>query len=150
MQGRRAGLISRFLADGIDLFVVFASLAGVYLAFAGVRFLVRPRAFTWPELSALHLGSLGWLLLIAYLTIGWANTGRTFGKTVLGLRVVEADGSRLRLWRAFLRAVLCAGVPIGLFWCAVSQRNASVQDLLVRSTVVYDWEPRLPEGLDAS
>ena len=150
MQGRRAGLISRFLADGIDLCVVFVSLAAIYLAFAGVRFVVRPRDFTWPELSALNLGTLGWIGLIAYLTIGWANTGRTFGKTVLGLRVVEGDGSRLRLWRALLRATLCAAFPVGLFWCVISRRNASVQDLLVRSTVVYDWEPRLPAGLEAA
>jgi uncharacterized RDD family membrane protein YckC len=150
MQGRRAGVISRLLADGIDLLVVIGSLGGVYLAIAGFRFLVRPRAFTWPELSALSLGTLGWLLLIAYLTVGWANTGRTFGKTVLGLRVVDAEGSRPHLGRAFVRALLCAAVPIGLFWCVVSYRNASVQDILVRTTVVYDWEPRLPPGLETT
>ena len=150
MQGRRAGVASRFLADGIDLVVVLASVAGVYLAFAGFKFLVRPRAFTWPEPSALNLGTLGWVILIAYLTIGWANTGRTFGKTVLGLRVVEADGSPPHLWRAFVRALLCAAFPIGLFWSAVSRRSASVQDLLVRTTVVYDWEPRLPPGLETT
>jgi uncharacterized RDD family membrane protein YckC len=150
MQGRRAGVASRFLADGIDLVVVLASVAGVYLAFAGFKFLVRPRAFAWPEPSALNLGTLGWIILIAYLTIGWANTGRTFGKTVLGLRVVGADGSPPHLWRAFVRALLCAAFPIGLFWSAVSRRSASVQDLLVRTTVVYDWEPRLPPGLETT
>lgn len=150
MQGRRAGVISRVLADGIDLVVVLASLAGTYLVIAAARFLVRPRAFTWPELSALNLGTLGWILLVAYLTIGWANTGRTFGKTVLGLRVIDTGGGRPRLRRAFVRAVLCAVFPIGLFWCVVSHRNASVQDLLVRTAVVYDWEPRLPVGLETT
>jgi uncharacterized RDD family membrane protein YckC len=149
MQGRRAGVISRFLADAIDLMVVLASLVTIYFVIAGIRFLIRPRAFTWPELSALNLGTLGWILLIAYLTIGWANTGRTFGKTVLGLRVVDVDGTRLPFWRSLARAVLCAAVPIGLFWCVVSGRNASVQDLIVRSEVVYDWEPRLPVDHDA-
>jgi hypothetical protein len=50
----------------------------------------------------------------------------------------------LPLWRAFVRAVLCALFPIGLFWSAVSTRNESVQDLLVRTTVVYDWGLKLP------
>lgn len=150
MQGRHAGVISRLLADGIDLAVVLASLVGVYLGFAGLKFLVRPRAFTWPEPSALNLGTLGWILLIGYLTIGWAVTGRTFGKTVLGLRVVEAEGSRPHLWRAFARAMLCAVFPIGLLWCVVSHRNASLQDLIVRTTVVYDWEPRLPPELETT
>ncbi len=150
MQGRRAGVISRFLADSIDLMVMVVSLTAIYFVVAGFRFLLRPRAFTWPELSALNLGTIGWMLLIAYLTIGWTNTGRTFGKKVLGLRVVDAEGKRLRLWRAFLRAVLCAMFPIGLFWCVISSRNASVQDLLVRSEVVYAWEPRLPAEHEGS
>ena len=150
MQGRRAGVISRLLADAIDVAVVLASLVAIHFAVAGIRFLIRPRAFTWPELSVLNHATFGWILLIAYLTVGWANTGRTLGKSVLGLRVVEANGTRLALWRAFLRALLCAALPIGLFWCAVSARNASLQDLLVRTTVLYDWEPGLPAEHDGS
>jgi len=42
------------------------------------------------------------------------------------------------------RALVCAALPIGLFWCVVSAKNASIADLLARSCVVYDWEPRLP------
>jgi uncharacterized RDD family membrane protein YckC len=144
MQGQRAGIVSRFLADAIDLLVIVVAVVGVYLAVSGVRFLLHPRRFTWPEASALNLGTLGWLLLIAYLTIGWANTGRTFGKSVLGLRVVSSKDTGLPLWRAFARAALCALFPIGLFWSAISSRNGSVQDLLVRTTVVYDWRPRPP------
>lgn len=145
MQGQRAGVISRFLADAIDLGVIVAAVISVYFALAGVRFLWRPRLFTWPEPSTLNLGTLWWILLIVYLTVGWANTGRTFGKTVLGLRVVDGKGARLRFPRAFGRALLCAAFPIGLFWSALSRRNASIQDLIVRSTVLYDWEPRLPQ-----
>jgi uncharacterized RDD family membrane protein YckC len=144
MQGRRAGVISRFLADAIDLAVVLGALVGIYFVVAGARFVLHPRKFTWPELSGLNLVALGWVLLFAYLAIGWGNTGRTLGKTVLGLRVVSAAGDRLHFSRAALRSLLCVAFPIGLFWCVVSARNASVADMLVRSSVVYDWEPRLP------
>jgi len=144
MQGERAGIVSRFLADAIDLLVIVAAVVGAYFAVSGVRFLLSPRRFTWPEASSLNLGTLGWILLIAYLTIGWANTGRTFGKSVLGLRVVSSDHSGVPLWRSFVRAVLCALFPIGLFWSAVSSSNESIQDLIVRTTVVYDWGPKLP------
>lgn len=144
IQGQRAGIVSRFLADAIDLVVVIVAVVGVYLAVSVVRFLLHPRRFTWPEASSLTLGALGWILLIAYLTIGWATTGRTFGKNVLGLRVVSSRDAGLPFWRAFGRAVLCALFPIGLFWSVVSSRNESVQDLLVRTTVVYDWGPKLP------
>jgi len=144
MQGQRAGVVSRFIADAIDLLLIVAAVVGVYFAISAARFLLHPRQFTWPEVSALHLGALGWILLIAYLTIGWANTGRTWGKSVLGLRVVSSRDAGLPLWRAFVRASLCALFPIGLFWSAVSSRNESVQDLILRTTVVYDWGPRLP------
>ena len=144
MQGRRAVVVSRVMADAIDFGIVLATLVGVYLGVAATRFLLHPRRFTWPEPSTLNLVTLGWLLLVAYLTIGWANTGRTFGKTVLGLRVVGRNGERLPFARALGRALTCAALPIGLFWCVVSARNASIADLLVRSCVVYDWEPRLP------
>jgi uncharacterized RDD family membrane protein YckC len=144
MQGQRAGIVSRFLADAIDLLVVVTAVVGVYFAVSGIRFLLRPRRFSWPEVSTLRLGTLGWILLIAYLTIGWANTGRTWGKGVLGLRVVSSRDAGLPLWRAFVRATLCALFPIGLFWSAVSGRNESIQDLLVRTSVVYDWGPKLP------
>ncbi len=144
MQGQRAGVVSRFLADAIDLLVILAAVVGVYFALSAARFLLHPRQFSWPEASALYLGMLGWILLIVYLTIGWAGTGRTWGKSVLGLRVVSSHDVGLPLWRAFVRAFLCALFPIGLFWSAVSRRNESVQDLLVRTTVVYDWGPKLP------
>ena len=144
LQGQRAGIVSRFLADAIDLLVIVVAVIGVYFAVSAVRFLLHPRRFSWPEASALNLTALGWLLLVAYLTIGWANTGRTFGKSVLGLRVVSSRDAGLPLWQAFVRAGLCALFPIGLFWSAVSGRNESVQDLLVRTTVVYDWGPKLP------
>jgi uncharacterized RDD family membrane protein YckC len=37
-----------------------------------------------------------------------------------------------------LRAVLCTIVPIGLFWVGLSRDNRSVQDLLLRTSVVHD------------
>ena len=144
MQGRRAGVVSRVMADAIDFGIVLAALVGVYIAVAATRFLLHPRQFTWPEPSNLNLFTFGWLLLVAYLAIGWANTGRTLGKTILGLRVVDRDGERLPFARALGRAITCAAFPIGLFWCVVSAKNSSIADLLVRSCVVYDWEPRLP------
>jgi hypothetical protein len=36
--------------------------------------------------------------------------------------------------------------PIGLLWVLVSRKNASVQDLIVRSAVVYYWSYLPPTG----
>jgi hypothetical protein len=57
---------------------------------------------------------------------------------------VTSREAHLPLWRSFVRAVLYAFFPIGLFWSAVSSRRESVQDLMVRTHVVYDWRPGLP------
>jgi hypothetical protein len=29
--------------------------------------------------------------------------------------------------------------PAGLLWCAVNARNRSLQDIVMRTSVVYDW-----------
>jgi uncharacterized RDD family membrane protein YckC len=123
MQGQRAGIVSRFMAEAIDLLVVIAAVIAIHLTVSGLAFLLHPRDFTWPEVTLLTHGTLGWILLIAYLTIGWNATGRTFGKHLLGLRLVTSRDARLPPWRSFVRATLYAAFPIGLFWSAVSSRQ---------------------------
>jgi uncharacterized RDD family membrane protein YckC len=48
----------------------------------------------------------------------------------------------MSLRRSFARAVLYVLFPAGLLWVLVSRRNASLQDLLVGTVVVYDWAYR--------
>jgi hypothetical protein len=38
--------------------------------------------------------------------------------------------------------VLCVLFPLLLFWAVVDRHRRSVQDLLVRTSVVYDWKVR--------
>jgi uncharacterized RDD family membrane protein YckC len=142
LQGHRAGLVSRLVADAIDLLLVLIGVGAVYLGVAAARFLIAPRRFTWPSPGSVTIAVLGWGLLIVYLTFSWNGTGRSAGKQVMGLRVRRREGGGLGLGQAFLRAVLCAVFPIGLFWSLFSRDNASVQDLLVGTKVVYDWLPR--------
>ncbi len=92
--------------------------------------------------------SAGLATYVLYATIAWSTVGRTYGCHVMGLRVVSRRGRRVHLLVALARAVLCALFPIGLLWCAVSRTQRSVQDLLLRTTVIYDWNPR-GDGGDA-
>jgi uncharacterized RDD family membrane protein YckC len=132
--------VSRFIADAIDGFVTLLAVAGVYFASALVRLLWRPRRFTWPDPGVMRLTLIWWVLLVVYLTIAWTTSGRSLGKRVLGLRVVNGRGDRLGFPTASLRALFCAVFPIGLFWAAVSRRSRSVQDIVLRTSVVYDWQ----------
>lgn len=145
-QGRRAGVVTRLIASAIDALVVGATLVIGYATFAVVVFIINPRTFEFPETSLwLSLGA-GFVVLVVYLTASWSVSGRTYGCQVMALRVVNHQGRRLRPAGALLRALCCAVFPIGLLWCAVSPKNRSLQDVLLRTEVIYDWQPRPPSG----
>ncbi|MDQ1633343.1 MAG: hypothetical protein QOJ32_152 [Frankiaceae bacterium] len=139
-RGQPAGVISRSLAGGVDLALVVTVGVSMYLGYSGLRFLWNPRDF--------HFGSLHWLvavvvegtLLAVYLTACWATSGRTYGDRVLALRVTDANGDRLHVVHALARAVLCVVIPLGLFLSALTATKRSLSDVLLRTTVRYDWE----------
>jgi uncharacterized RDD family membrane protein YckC len=78
--------------------------------------------------------------------VGWSTTGRTYGKHLLGLRVVNHDGQRLRIVGAAVRATFCLVFLIGFLWVAVSGQNRSIQDMVLRTSVIYDWTRRNAPG----
>jgi uncharacterized RDD family membrane protein YckC len=143
-QGLRAGIVSRLLANTIDAGVLVVVLGALYLAVAAGLFLLRPASFDFPTLPFRGVLLLGGVILVVYLTLSWVATGRTYGDRVLGLRVVNRRGDRLGYTAALLRALACVVFPLGLFWIVVSTANLSLQDLVLRTSVVYDWELRTP------
>ena len=140
---RPAGIVTRILAALIDGVVVAALTGAVFGAVVAGLFVVNPVSFRWPHglLAEASLVTVG--VAVGYLTVGWAIAGRTVGGAVLGVRVVANGGGRLGWTRSACRALLCVLVPLGLLWAAVSARRRSVQDLVVRSTVLYDV-PKVP------
>lgn len=142
-QGQPAGLVSRSIANVIDGLLVGAVLVLGYVGLNAVTFVADPQNFTFID------PSLGWIVLwtlwltVLYFTGAWAITGRTYGCHLMGLRVVGRRGGRVRPLVALARAVLCVVLPVGLLWCAVSPRERSLQDVLLRTSVVYDWRPRV-------
>jgi uncharacterized RDD family membrane protein YckC len=132
------------VAAAIDGVVVVLVLLLGYGAVAVLLFLLDPRGFTAPDVGLLF--SLAWAfgVLVVYETLAWWLTGRTYGDLVLGLRVVNFRGERLRLPGAFARALFTAFFPIGILWVAISRENRSVHDVVLRTSVVHDWQPRGP------
>jgi uncharacterized RDD family membrane protein YckC len=144
-QGRRAGVVSRTMAMVIDIIYV-AALAGIiYAGYVGFRFLRSPVRFTWPKTTFPVFLIVAMIMAVIALTIAWSSLGRTMGMRIMGLRIQTNKGERMRIGRSFLRAVTCVLFPLALFWSAVSKRNASVHDLVFRTSVIYDWESRVPE-----
>ncbi len=138
MQGGRAGIVSRGLADVIDLVAVVLIALLILLVASAVRALFS-RSLEFVSVPQPGRAALAALLLVAYLGYGWGLEGRTLGKTVMGLRVVGDDGADLSPARGLMRALLYLVFPPGFLWSAVSGRNASLQDLVLRTSVVHDW-----------
>ena len=138
-QGLRAGVVSRSVAGAIDYALVAASTVGTYVGIVVLLFLLNPRDFTPVSWSFGEFLLLGFVYMIGYLTASFATTGRTIGDRLMGLRVVGRKGSRVRWVPALLRAGFCAVFPVGLFWCAISHENRSVQDIVLRTSVIHEW-----------
>jgi uncharacterized RDD family membrane protein YckC len=109
------------------------------VAWAVLLFLLDPRDYTFPSWPFLYFLVIGFFYLVVYLWIAFATNGRTLGAGVMGVRVVGRKGRKMRWIPALLRAGFCAVFPVGLFWCAVSRENRSVQDIVLRTSVIHDW-----------
>src|SRR6478672_3096710 len=136
---RPAGIVTRVAAMGVDMAVVVIIGATLYFLVAGARLVWTPTTFEWP--TAPFWGSLGFELVLAvlYLAGSWAMTGRSYGDSLLGLRVLSSR-RRIPGWSlSFVRAVFCVFVPVGVCCVAVSPGRRSIQDVVLRTMVVYDW-----------
>jgi uncharacterized RDD family membrane protein YckC len=142
LQGRRAGVVTRALAAGVDAAIVGVTLVGLYLGYAGLIFLLDPRTFSWPDTQLFRSVLVAAALMFLYLTAAWAVSGRTYGNLLMGLRVVGAFGGDVGWPRAALRAAAYIVFPIGLLWVAIDRRDRSLQDRLLATAVVHDWRPR--------
>ena len=147
----RAGVVTRSLAAGVDVIAVVLLAVLLDLTAAGVRFVWSPVNFRWPRLETEVVVVVLLCVAVLYLTVAWATTGRTYGGRLLGLRVLSVRGELLGWTRSFLRALASVLWPVGLLWSGVSRSRSSVQDLVLRTVVVYDAHPYLaPHALAPS
>jgi uncharacterized RDD family membrane protein YckC len=137
-QGERAGIVSRLLANSLDFAILLLILGAVYFGWSAVLFLRRGSAFRFPTVSYANVYVVGVIVFSLYFAFSWWSTGRTYGDHVLGLRVVNRRGDRLGFFVSLVRAVLCVHFPFLLFWAVVN--NRSVQDVVLRTSVIYDWQ----------
>jgi uncharacterized RDD family membrane protein YckC len=142
-QGSRAGIGSRLLADLVDLVALILIAVVLLVVAGGVRSLWTGSFDVRPPPSPTR-GILAGLLFLAYFGYGWGLNGRTLGKILVGLRAVGVDGGDLSPWRGLTRAALYILVLPGFLWILVSRRNASIQDLVLRTAVIHDWGPGAP------
>lgn len=158
-QGERAGLVSRAVAAFLDFLLIFAIVLGTIAVIWMLSFIVAPinpadlsgsaavqtvadRQRRIPQVGLMIV--YGYVLNVLYWTAFWALSGRTVGNLLMGLRVVNRKGDHPGWLLSLLRAMFCTIFPVGLLWVAVSKSNRSVQDTVLRTSVIYDWVVGIP------
>jgi uncharacterized RDD family membrane protein YckC len=145
-QGEYAGPVTRVLAYAVDA----ATSVIVFTVTVAVTFflidLVAKVDVDPDDIPAWVSGLLfaGWLFV--YFGGSWAASGKTAGMALLGLRVVNRDGSALDPWRGLVRAPALAlslmTFGLGLIGIVIGKEHRGLQDVLAGSVVVYDWDAR--------
>lgn len=145
VQGHYAGSITRLAAYAIDsVAITVLFVVGVRVVEYGVA-TVTGLDFRLSETPVLGAASFAiWALL--YYAYPLAVSGRTLGKAVIGLKVVQDDGEPLR-WRAavvrvvvFPLSFLIFGVGLALILLRSDRR--ALHDLIAGTAVVYAWDAR--------
>lgn len=138
---RPAGIITRGTAAVIDLAVVGVLMASIFIGWTFVRLMLDPQSFTFHTPAVVMSISALIAISVAYLTLCWATTGRTVGAIMMGIRLISPRKGPMRWPLAALRALWCVLFSVGLFWVIVDRRRRSIQDIFLRTAVVYDWQP---------
>jgi uncharacterized RDD family membrane protein YckC len=146
LQGQYAGSVSRFLAFLVDqLLIALLFAAGAWLSVSALEVVVG-RSVTVPSwFVAVCYASWAFVYVAAQL----AATGRTVGKALLGLMVVEAGGESLRVRDALVRTLvfplsfLLFGV--GFLLGLIRRDRRELHDLIAGTAVVYAWDASTAE-----
>ena len=139
---RFAGFWIRVLAWVVDSIIL--SVVGVALTF-GAGFVVGALGSNLPSLQNFLVpivAATSFLLPAIYLLVGWARSGRTFGKMLCGIRIVCENGAPLGFGGALVRLlgymlsslIFC----IGYLMVAFTDRKRGLHDMVAGTVVVYD------------
>jgi uncharacterized RDD family membrane protein YckC len=143
LQRHSAGSVSRFLAFLVDQFlagILFAT--GLTLMSAALQVVIGVDFDTQADSTLVSLAYLSWHFL--YHAGSLAATGRTIGKAVLGLLVVQKDGHKLAGWAPVVRTIafpisfLIFG--IGLLMGLFRRDRRELHDLIAGTAVIYAWD----------
>jgi uncharacterized RDD family membrane protein YckC len=132
-----AGPITRFLAFSVDLAAI-ALISQLLGQFVLITSIFNPDVALAVRTVSYFAVSIGYSILLE-----WIWRGQTLGKRVLNIRVIDADGYRLRpaqiVIRNLLRVVdlLPALYAVGGVSCLVSKKYQRIGDFAANTIVVY-------------
>lgn len=148
ITGQYAGPVSRTLAFIADFWIVIGS----YTIFsAGVAWLANLGGVT---IDISRNGTVWGLIFLAlfalsYWSIGLALSGKTIGKSIMGLAVVSREGIPLHGHQALTRSLaepfsfLLLG--LGNLMALLSPTRATLHDKIAKTAEIYNWGDRPAE-----
>ena len=142
---RLAGPVTRFLAFSIDLAAI-AAISGTLSQVLLLAAIVNPDVALAFTTICYFLVSVGYSILLE-----WMWRGQTLGKRVLKIRVVDAEGLRLRppqiVIRNLLRFIdiLPVCYAVGGTFCLLSPKYQRMGDFAASTVVVYTAPARIPD-----
>lgn len=149
VSGHYAGPLARAAALALDVStMIFTFGLGTALGSWVVSLLLGRQVdlgagTTWWSATLLTAWSLLWF------AVPLAVAGRTFGKAIVGLRVVRRDGSPLRPGQALARVLVTpfsfALFGLGLVGAVLGRERRALHDVLSGSVEVIDWGDRPAE-----
>lgn len=155
VTGHYSGPFGRLVAALIDAALVSLLFTAAYACVAAVAQLF----FHWSvsdHTSAAAGTTLAVVWPFAYVFVSLSIAGRTLGKGVVGMRVVDSHGEPLSPGRAFVRTVMMpvsvALAGLGLLPIVFHREHRALHDLVAGTSVVIDWGDRpaeLPGPLSA-
>jgi uncharacterized RDD family membrane protein YckC len=143
LQGRRAGVVTRSIAFGIDFFCVLLGYPLILWSLAVVEAIFTFSAPSYPDLPSQVDAVLYAVWIPLYFSGSWLLSGRTIGQGVMGIRVVGRTSLTFGPVRALLRFwVLFATLLIAPVWLACSKTRLGLHDRATRTQVVHDARSR--------
>ena len=133
-------------------------LAGILdLVFLGIAFSLQSMLLAYASPAIFGTRTFGFLFyfeyLMYFLLMNTYAGGQTFGKKLIGIKVVSIDGKKLHLGDHLIRMVLrigevdaCFGI-VAILLSAITERNQRVGDFAA-NTVVVNARPRSKFTID--
>jgi uncharacterized RDD family membrane protein YckC len=147
VTGRVAGGISRLAAFLIDIGVISVSYGFIVSLLVFMIGLFSGQTFDPSHRALLWLGGIG-VFGFFYYWIGLAVTGRSIGKGLIGLRVVNVDGRPISPGRAAVRTIVYPFsfiLGLGLIPIVVGKQRRALHDFAAGDKELYDWGDRPAE-----
>jgi uncharacterized RDD family membrane protein YckC len=145
LRGQPAGFASRFIAFIVDCAV---SIVVFELVLGGVSFaasVLTGSSISWSrENTWVVVAFFAWQFL--YYAYYWTSSGKTLGMVLLGVQVVDQDGSNVSARHGLIRTLAfpLSFIILGLGFVSILLRRdrRALHDLIADTEVVYSWDAR--------